>query len=174
MKTSLLTAALILLTALTPPAYSQVERIIYLVRHAEKLIDDSKDPSLTTIGKQRANYLSKMLKGKNITAIYSSDFNRTRQTAQPLAKRLGLNITLYNPGKLNQFAKQLLASQGNLLVVGHSNTTPDLALLLGGEAFAVIDHLEYDRVYQLSFQSGQIKTMLLHSKPVQLKNIELK
>ncbi len=184
MKTSLLTTApvlltlillaLILLTILTPPAYSQVDRTIYLVRHAEKQNDGSKDPTLTAIGKQRAGNLSQILKDKNIVAIYSSDYNRTRQTAGPLAKRLGLNVVLYNPGKLKKFAAQLLNSQGNLLVVGHSNTTPNLASLLGGESFGEIEHLEYDRVYQLSFQAEQIKTKLLRSEPVQLKSLELK
>lgn len=167
MKTGIITAALLILTLLSESVHSETDREIYLVRHAEKQADGGKNPSLTTVGKQRASHIAEMLKDKNISAIYSTDYNRTQQTAVPLAKKLGIKVSDYDPRKLEVFAKQVLESSGNLLIVGHSNTTPELAFLLGGDAFGDIDDSEYDRVYQLSFHEGQVDSKLLHSKPLQ-------
>lgn len=179
MKSRIITASLILLSLFTPTILADVDRTIYLVRHAEKQADGGKEPVLTLVGQQRATNIAKMLKDKNITAIYSSDYNRTRQTAQPLAQILGLTITIYDPAKLKAFAKQILSKpfsidQGNLLIVGHSNTTPGLASFLGGEDFGEIDHSEYHRVYQLSFEAETIKSELLFSKPIQAEYLEKK
>jgi len=167
MKSSLYATLLIFLMTFPPPILAEVDRTIYLVRHAEKQTDGSKDPLLTLTGQQRALNIAKMLKDRNIAAIYSSDYNRTQQTAQPLAEILGLTVTIYNPAKLKEFARQLLNHPGNLLIVGHSNTTPELASLLGAEDFGEIDHSEYHRVYQLSFGPKAIQSELLFSKPVQ-------
>ncbi len=172
MKSPLLAMLLMFLTISAPEVCAEVNRTIYLLRHAEKQTDESKDPLLTVMGQRRALNIAKMLKNRNISTIYSSDFNRTKQTAQPLAELLGLTVTIYDPAKLEIFAKQLLRSQGNLLIVGHSNTTPGLASLLGGEDFGEIDHLEYHRVYQLSFDSKTVKSELLFSKPIQTEYLK--
>ncbi len=145
---------------------SVAESDIYLVRHAEKQVDGSKDPHLTEQGKRRAELLVKQLVDKEITAIYSSDYQRTKQTAKPLAKRLGIEVSIYDPRKLQEFAERLKALKQNVLVVGHSNTTPALAYYLGGKAFGDIDESEYDRLYQIKISNGQVNTQLLRSQPV--------
>ena len=63
-------------------------RQIYLVRHAEKAAGD--DPDLTVVGRARADILANELKQAGLTAIYSTDTRRTRQTALPIAKATGL------------------------------------------------------------------------------------
>ncbi len=170
MKTIIISATLLILTLLSQSLYAIADREIYLIRHAEKQADGSKNPSLSTVGKQRAGNISEMLKSRNITAIYSSDFDRTKQTAEPLAKLLNLKVSLYDPHKLKDFAEQILTGKANVLIVGHSNTTPGLAFLLGGDAFGDIDESEYDRVYRLKFGAGQVDSKLLHSEPIQVKN----
>src|ERR1700726_58877 len=70
---------------------------IFIVRHAEKA-DATKDPDLSEAGRHRAEYLAKMLKDANISAIYATEFKRTQQTAAPLAKALSLSVMTLPPG----------------------------------------------------------------------------
>lgn len=122
----------------------------YLVRHAEKTMDKP-DPGLTLEGTQRARDLAVRLKEAKVTKIYSSDYVRTRDTAAPLADATGVTVTLYDPRELSAFAKQLLNERGQIVVVGHSNTTPQLAELLnvdGGEP--IVEATEYNRLYVIS------------------------
>ena len=59
------------------------EFTLYLVRHAEKQADGSRDPNLTEAGEQRAKFLAAWLKNKQIGDIYSSGYQRTIGTARP-------------------------------------------------------------------------------------------
>lgn len=119
---------------------------VFLVRHAEKLTGD--DPGLTMDGQARADALADLLIDANIEYIHSSDYQRTRQTATPLADRLGLTVELYDPRDLPGLAAQLKADGGRHLIVGHSNTTGELTDLLGGDSGTpIIEATEYDRLY---------------------------
>ena len=128
---------------------------VHLVRHAEKTTD-TPDPGLTPDGVARAEALADRLQGAGITAVWSTDYARTRETAAPLAVRLGLEVQLYDPRDLPGFAAQLKAAPDErVLVVGHSNTTPDLVSALGGEPGSPIDEAsEYDRLYIVSLVDG--------------------
>ena len=114
--------------ASTPPADA---RKIYLVRHAEKAAGE--DPGLTLVGRARAEILAGELRHTGLTAIYSTETRRTRQTAAPIARATGLTVLPYDAGSLETFANMLRATPGNILVVGHSNTTPQLVKALGGK-----------------------------------------
>lgn len=123
---------------------------IYLSRHAEKITtNDTKNPELTAIGNFRALNIAKQLSEVGITEIYSTDYNRTLQTAQPLAKHLGLEIKIYDPRKLSEFAEKIKPSKGQIFIVGHSNTTPQLTALISGQSVKPIDESEYDNLYQI-------------------------
>lgn len=133
---------------------------IYLVRHAEKQTGD--DPSLTEAGKARAETLAELLSDKGLTQIYSTNYKRTLETAAPIAERTRLEVRLYDPSDLESFAQVLKSTEGVILVVGHSNTTPPLAAALGGEAGTPIDEsTEYDRLYVVDLSgdkpAGQIE-----------------
>ncbi|MCW8924761.1 MAG: histidine phosphatase family protein, partial [Xanthomonadales bacterium] len=119
---------------------------LYLVRHAEKQADGSRDPALTAQGQQRAVDLATWLKDKNIDDIYSSSYRRTIDTAQPLATELGLLLFAYDPGNQPLLVERLLARQDNALIVGHSNTIPELARMLCECEVADMDETEYDRL----------------------------
>jgi len=138
-------------------------RDIYLIRHAEKQSDGTKNPSLTKEGVKRAENIAQMLIDKNISAIYSSNYKRTKETAIPLAIKLNIEVAIYDPRKLKEFSKELLKTQGNILVVGHSNTTPNLAIFLGGDSYGKIDESEYNRVYHLKINSQGVQSQLLSS-----------
>ena len=98
----------------------------YLIRHAEKDRSDktNRNPHLTEKGLKRADNWSNVLKDVKFDAIYSTDYNRTKETALPTAKANNLEIKLYDPRKMA--SKEFLANTKgkNVLVVGHSNTTP--------------------------------------------------
>jgi broad specificity phosphatase PhoE len=125
---------------------------IYLFRHAEKQADGTPNPSLTQAGEQRAKWLANYLKAQNIQQIYSTDYHRTQQTVAPLARQTGLKVVVYDPRKLIQFANKLKQTPGVLVVVGHSNTIPQLVTLLGGDAGEEMAESEFDRVYQIHIE----------------------
>lgn len=108
-----------------------------LVRHAEK-VDDSRDPELSAEGIQRAEALTRMLENIPVDAVFTTDYNRTRETVKPLAELNGVTPKLYNPGSLEAAAESWIRDYAGktILISGHSNTTPMLAnSLLGREYF---------------------------------------
>jgi broad specificity phosphatase PhoE len=127
---------------------------LYLIRHAEKQPDGSRDPVLTEAGKQRSEQLAKWFQDKDIKDIWSSDYHRTRDTVKPLLKQLGLALNNYDPGNQSVLVKQLLDRQRNALVVGHSNTIPELARLLCKCKIADMDDSEHDRLIVVAVIDG--------------------
>ena len=119
---------------------------LYLVRHAEKQVDEGKDPALNEIGKYRSAQLATWFQDKDISEIWSSDYIRSRDTASPLALSLGLELILYDPRDLPALTGELQEHRKNALIVGHSNTTPELARLLCQCEIADMDESEYDRL----------------------------
>ncbi|MFQ5536335.1 MAG: histidine phosphatase family protein [Gemmatimonadota bacterium] len=135
--------------------------VVFLVRHAERAEDGTRDPSISTEGRARAEALAAMLRDAGLTAIHSTDFKRTRQTATPVADGAGLSVAIYDPRKLKEFAGRLRETPGRHLVVGHSNTTPDLVAALGGDPGAPIAEDGYDRLYILFISPEGAETVLL-------------
>ena len=136
--------------------------LVFLVRHGEK-VDQSRDPELSPAGYVRAATLAHSLQNSQIQHVHSTDFIRTRKTAEPTAAIHGLEVEIYDPSDLKSFAEQLLKERGRHLVVGHSNTTPRLVDLLGGESGEEIyEPEEYDRLYLLTIDGrGEVNTVLL-------------
>jgi phosphohistidine phosphatase SixA len=137
----------VILAAIATVASGQ--HAIILVRHAEKALDANEaSVPLSEAGRARAARLAQMLAVSGVTAIYATDTERARQTAEPLARASKLEIRTYSPrdaaGKL---APQLLLGRlkkddpsGIVLVVGHQNTVPDLLAALGyGEKIDIAD-----------------------------------
>ena len=134
----------LLLSAFLSTATAQ--STIFIVRHAEKA-DATKDPDLSEAGRVRAEALAKTLRDANITAIYATEFKRTQQTAAPLAKALGITVTIL-PAKNNAaLIAKLRASTGNALVVGHGDTIPDLIKALGISGPINIGENDYDNLF---------------------------
>lgn len=138
---------------------------IYLVRHAEKesTSDRPGDPALTPCGEERSESLSNFFSSVDLDAIYSTDYRRTKNTAQPTATSKGLDIKEYDPGELEDFSKFLLEGKQDALVVGHSNTTGVLAGLLVGEEIGEFDLDIYNRVYQVVICNDKGRLHLLHT-----------
>ena len=130
---------------------------IFIVRHAERA-DASKDSALSDAGRTRAESLAKILNDKNITAVYATEFKRTQQTAAPLARALGIKVTVF-PAKTTDFAFKLRAGHGNALVVGHSNTIPNLIKELGILEPVTIGENDYDDLFEVVLEE---KPKLIH------------
>lgn len=141
--------------------------VVYLVRHAERAEDGTDDPPLALAGLIRAQVLRGLLGEADITHIHTTDWKRTRETARPIAEDLGIEPSLYDAGDLVAFAATLGATPGHHLVVGHSNTTPELVEILGGDPSTPINYLEYDRLYIVVIPPGlpPVTTMLRFGEP---------
>ena len=164
MKTKIVSLILAFSALTTIPALAAD---IYLVRHAEKELDGSKDPDLTETGRKRAENLAAMLRSADIKRIFCTDYLRTRKTAVPMNEIVGTEMELYDPKALEALAQQLLELEDNALVVGHSDTTTDLVDHLGGKAGPpIVETWEYDRLYLVQTENGKVtRTILLHLPP---------
>src|SRR5437762_1024200 len=70
-----------------------------LLRHAEKVLDDSDDPALLPAGEERAKKLISMFEKTKIDAIYSTKFKRTMSTVTPLGASKKIDVRVYEPFK---------------------------------------------------------------------------
>jgi phosphohistidine phosphatase SixA len=106
----------------------------YIVRHAEKepVNTMSSDVPLSDSGKQRAQALKQLLEKENIRHIFSTNYIRTKSTAQPLADAIHVPIEVYDP-KDSTFVSKLKTLDGSTLIIGHSNTVDDLVNELAGK-----------------------------------------
>jgi broad specificity phosphatase PhoE len=149
-------------------AKCQTVTTFYLVRHAEKVTTDpsNKDPLLTENGQKRATDLAKKLKKKKITAIYSTDFQRTKLTAKPLSDKLKIDTKIYNAKLLKEFTSSVLKENtgGNILIVGHSNTVLETIEALGGKRpFTEITEQDYDYFFTVNIEeNGTVKVAFEH------------
>ena len=98
----------------------------YLIRHAEKDRSDktNRNPHLTEVGKQRAQNWAEVLKDVKFDMVYSTDYNRTKETAAPTAKANNIDVSFYDPRNINPKEFMDTTKGKTVLIVGHSNTTP--------------------------------------------------
>lgn len=128
MKSTVL-SGLIIISLLSTSLLSCTETDIYIVRHAEKDTINASDPPLTDAGLQRAQDLAELLKDKNITKVFSTNFVRTRSTVKPAADQEGITAKIYNDiPDLQQMLS--FGNKKNILIAGHSNTILDIARML--------------------------------------------
>jgi len=132
--------------------------VYYFIRHAEKDRSDStnKNPSLTIQGLERANKWALFFKDKNIAAVYSTNYKRTQQTALPIAKEQNLEIIGYTAKELIS-EKFIADNKGkNIVIVGHSNTTPELVnRLLGEKKYEDIADSENNNVFIVTLNKNK-------------------
>jgi phosphohistidine phosphatase SixA len=146
-----LVIALVWVAVVNSSAFAQS---VFLVRHAERA-DTAKgaapmmgtDPDLSDAGRRRAQSLAAMLKDAGITAIFVTEYKRTQQTAAPLAKALGLTPVVITSKDTPGLVTRLQASKGNVLVVGHSNSVPNVITGLGIAKAPPIADDEYDNLF---------------------------
>jgi broad specificity phosphatase PhoE len=133
------------------------QQVIYVVRHAERadsapapgqtMTAPANDPPLSAAGHARAERLATMLRSSGISQILTTEFQRTRQTGAPLAKALNMEITTSPSREPDALLARIREAKGNVLVVGHSNTVPELLKRLGVKDPITIAESEYDNLF---------------------------
>jgi len=148
---------------------SQATTTIIFVRHAEKATEPADDPGLSEAGQRRVAELTRQLVDADVVAgidaVYATDYNRTQETARPIADALDLPINTYDAQDTETVLETILKQHKGkiILVVGHSNTVPVLIANLGAsKKVPLIDANEYDNIYIISIPwFGKTKTIRL-------------
>src|SRR5437016_80269 len=110
---------------------ASAQPVVVIVRHAEKAANGGNDPDLSSAGRARAETLAQILKDSGITAIFTSEFKRTQETAAPTATSAHVMPTVVSAKDTAALVEKLHQLNGNALVVGHGDTIPNIVKALG-------------------------------------------
>ena len=110
---------------------ASAQPVVVIVRHAEKAANGGNDPDLSAAGRARAEALARILKDSGITAIFTSEFKRTQETAAPTATSTQVIPTVVAAKDTAALLAKLHQLNGNALVVGHGDTIPNIVKALG-------------------------------------------
>ena len=105
------------------------------------------DPGLSPAGHTRAASLAAMLKATRLTAVFTTEFKRTQETALPAAQAHGLTPTVVDAAKIAALIEKVKAAAGAVLIVAHSNTVPEVLAGLGVTDKVVVDDSEFDNLF---------------------------
>lgn len=136
-----------------------------VVRHAEKsMTESSSDPALAPEGAQRADKLAALLKEVSVSAVYSTNYKRTKSTVTPIATAKSVQIQDYKQLKeveLDEIIKKYAG--GTVVIAGHSNTVPGIVnTLLGKEQYKNLDDSNYGSLFIVSVtERGKATVTLL-------------
>ncbi|MCC7186032.1 MAG: histidine phosphatase family protein [Acidobacteria bacterium] len=156
MKFLVSVVGVVMVAAWMAPSVAEAQMVI-VVRHAERAdggtaapgtaMTGANDPELSAAGKARAQALAAMLKDAGVTAIYTTEYTRTKDTAAPLAAALKVTAEIVSARDQAALISKIKAhSAGAVLVVGHSNTVPTIIKALGG-ADVTLAETEYDSLF---------------------------
>jgi len=143
---------------------------IVLVRHAEKQVGAISDAPLSPQGEVRASRLAQMFGDSEpfgrLDRIYVTNTRRTQQTSAGLAPRLSLDAVVIDAKTdSRELARRALRENrgGRALIVGHSNTVPEIvASLAGVENVPPIGEEEFDTIYVVTVPTiGKVSVLRL-------------
>jgi broad specificity phosphatase PhoE len=159
------TSALTILLLFLAPAVASAQKIVIVVRHAERadggagasMAGAPADPLLSAAGEARAAKLAGMLEESGITAIVVTEFRRTQDTARPIAAKLALTPEIVKAADTQELLSRLRTKHANdvVLVVGHSNTIPGIVKGLTGRDVTVADS-QYGDLFFVVPASGTV------------------
>jgi phosphohistidine phosphatase SixA len=141
------------------PIDAAAQPAVFVVRHAERADSGPDgmppaassgtpaDPDLSAAGRARAESLAAALKDAKITAVYVTELKRTQQTAAPLARALGLTPIVVPASSTAVLVAKVKAQSGIALVVGHSNSVPEIISALGVRTPVQIADTDYDNLF---------------------------
>lgn len=130
---------------------------IYVFRHAEK-VANKPDPELSEKGQQRAANLAKVLSKTAITRIYATKYQRTQQTAEPLATALNQTVSTYTAGDSIGLIQAVRSHGETTVIIGHSNTVPAIVRAAGGQA-PELSEKDYGDLFVVQIVQGQVTTL---------------
>ena len=129
---------------------------IYVMRHLNTP-EGQRDPDLLPEGQRAAAALPGWFGRTRVRAIYVSDFRRTRQTAAPLAARLRLTPIVYDPADTPGLVARVRAGPLPALIVGHSNTVPEIIEALGGTRPAPLVHADFGDIWRVAADGTTVR-----------------
>ncbi|MGE3466621.1 MAG: histidine phosphatase family protein [Pyrinomonadaceae bacterium] len=137
-------------------------KTIVLVRHAEKVAapPTEPDPELSPEGRSRAErFMKAVARRYKPHEIFSTNYKRTRQTAEPVAAKRKKEIQTYDPSKHAEFVEKIMASDtDHYLIVGHSNTIPALANMIAKkQVFRNLLESEYGVYWVIRLKHGVLQ-----------------
>lgn len=142
-------AAALALALIALPAQAQT---VIIVRHGEKAAPTG-DADLSAAGQARAQALAAALSGARITAVLATPLKRARQTAGPAAEAAGVPVIAIpfdggDAAHVKRVAAQARQAprDATVLIVGHSNTVPDIARALGDPSPQPLTDCDYDKL----------------------------
>lgn len=139
-----------------------VAMTVYLVRHAEKQpaqpgAKPDKDPPLGEVGLLRARALVPVMANVDLAGVFATQFKRTQQTVEPVAKAKGLTVEVVDARDTPALAVRIRALSGKaVLVSGHSNTVPEVAAALGASDPFAIEDDEFGDLFVLEPRTGWV------------------
>lgn len=152
-----------------PPLVAADRAVIFLVRHAERADDAStsdqkkmmgNDPPLSKAGEERAKTLASMLRAAGIKRVYTTEFRRTRDTGAALASEQHIEMVTTQAKDTRALLQRLNREQSPVLVVGHSDTIPEILHGLGIRADVKIGDREYDNLFVIVRNPGEEPTLI--------------
>lgn len=142
-------ALLVVVAVLLLATPSFAARAVILVRHAEKSVEPGDDPELSIPGEDRAIALTRYLRHTHVDAVFVTQYRRTQQTAAVLARQREISPVVVNADDTRLLVEKIraLPRDAVVLVVGHSNTLPEIITALGVKEKVTIRDHEYGRVF---------------------------
>jgi len=135
----------------------------YLIRHAEKDRTDNsnRNPNLNKDGLERAKKWALYFESIDLDAVYSTNYNRTQQTATPTAVSKKLDIQSYKPYKMFDTVFQQNTLGKKVLIVGHSNTTPVFVnKILGEKKYENMNDYDNASLYIVTISNDKITSKI--------------
>ena len=125
---------------------ASAQPVVVIVRHAEKAANGGNDPDLSSAGRTRADALARILKDSGITAIFTSQFKRTQETAAPTVTAAHVTPTVVAAQDTAALVAKLHQLNGNALVVAHGDTIPNIIKALGVNSTINIPDVDYSEL----------------------------
>jgi len=134
---------------------------VVVVRHAEK-VDNSADPDLSEVGRKRALRLAQLLCEANIAALFSSQYKRTHQTLEPLARELDLEIIAVDASMTSELVRRIREEFPGtaVAVASHSDKVTEIIETLGGPSVGYLDESEYDSLFIATLLDDSIASVV--------------
>jgi broad specificity phosphatase PhoE len=141
--------ALILLGACAFIAPIQPPSTFYVMRHLNTPAG-APDPDLTDEGRRNAQALAEWFGDNPPAAIFVSNAKRAQQTAAPLAARLGIEPRIYDPSNTRLLIAEVMKEPPPVLIVGHSNTVPEIVEALSGRRPDTLTHDDFGDIWVIA------------------------
>ncbi len=143
------------------PVSSRCPITVILLRHAERASTPANDPPLTPAGEARARDLAGAVGTARVSAIFTTQFRRSVQTAQPLADQLSLTpvVLTVDPANVEAYVQELV-TRIRLL----PNTIPLIVTALGGPTIPPVLESEFDKLFVIEAPKRSGKARVVQAR----------